>query len=188
MHKSGKPPNGLEEVDLPQTKSDSRDHQISSGLSALSQRVGRRSFLYKLGSSILGGVAMSLFAQPTAMAQPPGSMIGGGGYNSNDWHNCSDWNRCGMCGYSCNCCNGDRSYTQCPECAARANFWTACCEDPSGSIRRVRYTHCRKADCTNAKLRDCYDCSGCNDGCPERFWKQQDQTYVCTIVETVGAC
>lgn len=162
-------------------------------LSNYSQRVSRRGFIDKAALTLLGAIGGRVLVQGTAYANPPASLVGGGGYNSADWHHCTSWDRCKMCGYSCNCCNDDGDNPgRCPDCAARADSWDGCCRNDSGVLKMVRYVDCRKNNCGTTKLNQCYDCSGCNNACDHqvhsRFWKTASQTYLCTTVNVVGDC
>lgn len=170
------------------------DRRVTEALSRYSQGVTRRSFLTRAASVLLASVGGSLFLETAAFGHPPGFMRTEGGFNpAADWHHCTDWDRCFMCGYSCNCCNGGGNNPgQCPDCANSANHWQGCCTNPSGVRKRVRYTDCKRHNCGNAKLRECYDCSGCNNACGHfehgQFWKANVHTYVCTRVNVIGDC
>lgn len=163
-------------------------------LARVSQTITRRSALYRIAGVVLGSAAINVLRPVGAGAQPPGGMVGGGGFNPDlDWHNCSMWDRCGMCGYSCNCCNGGANNPEdCPNCADVGDSWMACCRNDNGVRKRVRYFDCVRGNCDNSKLQECYDCSGCDNGCddPETgdWWKGPGQTYVCTTVRHQGDC
>lgn len=158
----------------------------------VSQRLSRRKFIARAGTFVvtLVGTSAAIAAVPGLSGEAWANSVPGLGYDPSTWHNCDKWARCNMCGYSCNCCNGDENNPgACPGCAEDANFWEGCCTNDSGDRKLVRYWDCRRGSCDNTKIAACYQCSGCNNGCPQPFWKATGQQYVCTAVRIIGtAC
>lgn len=167
------------------------DGIVTRALEAWGQRISRRSAISRIAAGVLGGLAVSVFVEPRALAHNADLPE----WDPSTWHNCTKWDRCKMCGYSCNCCNGDGDNPEdCPACAGQnpSNSWEGCCTNNSGVRKRIRYIDCHKKDCTKSKLRECYQCSGCNNACDHpihsQWWKGPNQTYVCTAVVRLGDC
>lgn len=168
------------------------DAGFASALSSFSQRLSRRNMLRRAGAVAVAAFGISALKEVVpgvrGLARANGQKSGLGYAPASEWGNCSSWDRCNMCGYSCNCCNGSQGAGACPDCAVKANYWTGCCAE-DGVARRwlVRYWDCKSVSCSDNKIRDCYNCTGCNNGCPESFWKGNGW-YVCTTVNVIQTC
>jgi methylamine dehydrogenase light chain len=118
---------------------DFMDRRMEKVIRASAQHTGRRSFLAKLGTMVVGGAVLPLlpFERVSAAAAPAVT-------NEEDDAKCEYWAYCGIDGTLCNACGG--TISQCP---------------PGSEASKVSWVGtCMRAKDKKAYLVSYYDCCG----------------------------
>ena len=108
------------------------DARIEQVARALARRVGRRTFLARLGALLVGGAAVPLLpvarsAAESPRAPGPDENIPG---KEGDQTHCDYWRHCAMDGFACACCGGSAS--TCPPGAEKSPVgWVGSCHNPA---------------------------------------------------------
>lgn len=173
------------------------DGWLESGTRGVARRLGRRTFLGRLGALLAGGVALPLLPVARAGAQSRGPAPGVPGPDeeipgpAGDQQSCEYWRHCAIDGFLCACCGG--SATTCPPGTEVAPVtWVGTCRNPAdGNHYLISYN-----DCCGAGA--CGRC-GCNRNegeRPEYHWYRNNdinwcaggtsQRYNCSIAVVVG--
>ena len=117
------------------------DRWMETSSRQLARRMGRRSFLGKLGAVIAGGAALPLLpvARGQARAEGPPEDIDG---PEGDPNACEYWRNCAIDGFLCGCCGG--SHKTCPPGTEMSPAsWIGTCQNPlDGKDYVIWYNDC----------------------------------------------
>lgn len=145
------------------------DAYVEEGLRRFAQTTSRRSFMGKLGGSVLGvaGVTVahhSILPRDTRVSASS---------------SCSDWQYCGLSGYTCASCDEGGSNISCPNECIEGNAWLACCNWISQCNYYVSYR-----DCCGCSLTGCQHCNNADVD----NWCAGIGSYGCTLARVEGGC
>jgi methylamine dehydrogenase light chain len=153
----------------------------------LARRMGRRTFLARVGVLLVGGAGLPLLPVARAAAQEPGHDGPEG-----DPARCEYWRHCAIDGSLCACCGG--SATTCPPGTQVAPVtWVGTCHNPAdGRDYIISYNDC----CGKTFCGRCM-CNRNEGERPEYHWYRNNdinwcaaattQVYNCSIAVVVGA-
>lgn len=149
------------------------DRATATALGRFSERISRRGLFTKLGKVALVALGVTVLEALPADRQVALAA------------NCGDWRLCGICGRTCDCCNGGQDLNVCPPGAAGYNYWAACCPVGGGY---PDYYYIEYWDCCGTTSQ-CTDCTRCNNSCPRDTWCSSPNTiYWCTQVAVGVSC
>ena len=171
------------------------DAWLETSIRGLARRLGRRTFLARLGRVVVGGAVLPLLPIARAGAQSTASPVptldeGLSGAQA-DPQSCEYWRHCAIDGFLCACCGG--TSTSCPPGSEVAPItWVGTCRHPgNGKHYLISYNDC-------CGVGACGRC-GCNRNegeRPEYHWYRnndinwcagtESQRYHCSIAVVVG--
>lgn len=133
------------------------DRLVERGARGVARRTSRRSFLTRLGTLLVGGMALPLL--PVARAAedaarvpvPDDKMLTG---EVGDPKSCNYWRHCAIDGFLCSCCGGTQS--ACPPGTEMSPItWIGTCRNPGdGKDYVISYNDCCGATlCTRCRCR-----------------------------------
>ena len=120
------------------------DARIERAVRLLARRTGRRTFLARLGTLLVGAAALPLLpvargtAESARVPAPDENIPGAQG----DPTSCEYWRHCAIDGFACACCGGSAS--ACPPGAEKSPVgWIGTCRNPAdGNDYVVSYNDC----------------------------------------------
>jgi methylamine dehydrogenase light chain len=160
------------------------DEIIETSARRIASRASRRSFLAKLGATLVGTAALPLLPiARIAHAEAPGAEL------SNEWNDekkCSYWAYCATAGWLCSACGGTSS--QCPPGTEMSPIaWVGTCKNPGDGKSYVVSYHdcCGLSQCGNSNCER-------SEGATARYRLQKSNsvtwcfggvssTYHCTV-------
>jgi len=169
------------------------DAQVEQAIRGLARRIGRRTFLARLGTLLAGGASLPLLpvarsAAEGARVPPPDEDISG---PEGDPTRCEYWRHCAIDGFACACCGGTAS--TCPPGTEMAPVtWVGTCRNPAdGKDYIISYNDC----CGKGFCARC----GCNRNegdRPDYHWVRNNdinwcasaasQVYHCSVAVVLG--
>lgn len=125
------------------------DEIIETSARRIAARTSRRSFIAKLGATLVGTAALPLLPiARLARAEAPGAESGA---DWNDEKNCAYWAYCATAGWLCSACGGTSS--QCPPGSEMSPIaWVGTCKNPGDGKSYVVSYHdcCGMSQCGNS--------------------------------------
>jgi methylamine dehydrogenase light chain len=119
------------------------DRGMERGIRSVAQTHGRRSFLTRLGTAVVGGVFLPMLPYDRSLGADKAAAS-----SSDDATQCEYWANCALNGTLCNACGG--SPTQCPPGSKPSVVsWIGTCTNPNDrKAYLVAYNDCcGKSDC-----------------------------------------
>jgi|TARA_Y100000310_G_scaffold192952_1_gene192884 methylamine dehydrogenase light chain len=160
------------------------DHSAGQGSRVLARRTSRRSFLARLGTTLVGVTALPLLPVARPLAAEGVDEIG-------DPQKCDYWRYCALGGFLCTCCGG--SVTACPPGAEPSPItWVGTCRNPvDDKDYLISYNDC----CGKSGCGRCY-CHRTEGDKPvympskanDILWcfGTESHTYHCTVAVVMG--
>lgn len=130
------------------------DGAAQRGVRAVAQRRGRRSFLTRIGTLVVGGALLPMLPYDRTFGASPSGVLTG-----TDDAKCDYWAYCSLDGTRCNACGG--SLSECPPGSEASKVsWVGTCVNPADrKAYIVSYSDC----CGKVGCRQDADC-GANVG------------------------